>query len=258
MQILENLLTNAAKYTEDRGQVGLTLERDGDRALIRVTDNGLGIEPAMLHRIFDLFVQDARSVDRSQGGLGIGLALVRHLVEAHGGEIHAFSDGRGKGSQIVLRLRLLPQSAVPVPVERPADTENGSGRVLIVDDDVDAGESMEVLLGMYGYQVERAVDLNSALAAARRLRPHVIILDLALPGADGYEIARRLRALPEVDDNARYLSLSGFGQPHDFNRSREAGFAKHLVKPMDPAELDRLLKTLLKEDRDSAGAEHGE
>jgi two-component system CheB/CheR fusion protein len=121
----------------------------------------------------------------------------------------------------------------------------GVGRVMIVDDDVDAGESMEVLLDLFGYDVQRAVDLPSALEVARRLKPQVVVLDLALPGADGYEVARRLRALPELEDGVQFLALSGFGQPHDFRLSKEAGFAQHLVKPADPVVLDGILKTLL-------------
>jgi len=244
-QILENLLINAAKYTDEGGNIEMTVQRQGERVLIEVVDDGLGIEPEMLSRIFDLFVQDARSLDRSQGGLGIGLALVRHLVELHAGEIRASSGGRGRGSRISLNLPLLPAASIPAPAPAQPANESGKGRVLVVDDDVDAGESMVILLGMYGYKVERAVDLPSALDVARRLLPQVVILDLALPKADGFEIARQLRALPEMGSDVSYISLSGFGQPHDFQRSEQAGFAHHLVKPMNPSELNRLLKALL-------------
>ena len=248
-QIIENLLTNAAKFTDEGGHIELTVQRQGERVLVEVADEGLGIEPDMLSRIFDLFVQDARSVDRSQGGLGIGLALVRHLVELHGGEIRASSGGRGEGSRISLYLPLLPAASIPAPVPAIPSDEHGRGRVLVVDDDVDAGESMVILLGMYGYQVERAVDLPTAVQAARGLLPQVVILDLALPKADGFEIARRLRAMPELGDDVSYISLSGFGQPRDFQRSQQAGFAHHLVKPTSPSELNNLLKGLL-ENRD--------
>jgi len=207
----------------------------------------------MISRVFELFVQDARSLDRSQGGLGIGLALVRHLVELHGGDIHASSSGGGTGSRMTLHLPLLPKSSIPGSPQRNDDAAPGKGRVLVVDDDVDAGESMVILLGMYGYRVERAVDLPGTLDAARRLRPQVVIMDLALPKADGFEIADRLRALPELGSDVSYISLSGFGQPGDFQRSQEAGFVCHLVKPMNPAELNRLLKGLL-EDKDEQEA----
>lgn len=252
-QIIENLLTNAAKFTDEGGHVELTVQRQGERVLVEVADDGLGIEPEMISRIFDLFVQDARSVDRSQGGLGIGLALVRHLVELHGGEIRASSDGRGSGSRISIYLPLLPTASIPAPAPAQRPDERGGGRVLVVDDDVDAGESMVILLGMYGYQVERAVDLPSALQAARGLLPQVVILDLALPKADGFEIAQRLRALPELGAAVSYISLSGFGQPRDFQRSQQAGFAHHLVKPTSPSELNRLLRALLEGGHDPSG-----
>jgi two-component system CheB/CheR fusion protein len=251
-QVLENLLINAAKYTNDDGRVHLVLRHEKKRAVIEVSDNGMGMEPHMLKRVFDLFVQDARSIDRSQGGLGIGLALVRHLVDLHRGEITAFSDGLGRGSRIVLSLPMLGAAPRPVLPVEAQEREPGSGRIMIVDDDIDGGESLEVLLAMYGYEVKRAVDLDSALEVARLLQPQVVILDLALPGADGFEVARRLRLLPEMDGQVHYLSLSGFGQPHDFRNSLEAGFVSHLVKPMDPVKLDRIIKSLLKDAADLA------
>jgi two-component system CheB/CheR fusion protein len=247
MQILENLLTNAAKYTDEHGKISLVLEEDAGQAVIHVSDNGMGIEPNMLGRIFDLFVQDARSIDRSQGGLGIGLALVRHLVDLHRGTIRAASEGPGTGTTITVRLPLLAMSSLPARAAPECLPGPGAGRIMVVDDDVDAGESMEVLLNLFGYEVQRAVDLASALEVARRLKPQVVVLDLALPGADGFEVARRLRALPEMSHRVHYLALSGFGQPQDFRRSLEAGFTHHLVKPADPAALDEILKTLLKE-----------
>ena len=254
MQILENLLTNAAKYTDEGGSDRIAdPNAQGDQVVIEVVDNGLGIEPEML-------LADLRPVRAgcTRGRPVAGRAGHRTGAGAppgglHGGEIHASSSGGGTGSRMTVRLPLLPKSSIPAPVQMSNDKAPGKGRVLVVDDDVDAGESMVILLGMYGYQVERAVDLPGALDAARRLRPQVVIMDLALPKADGFEIADRLRAMPEMGSEVSYISLSGFGQPADFRRSQEAGFVRHLVKPMNPAELNRLLKALL-EDKDEQEA----
>jgi two-component system CheB/CheR fusion protein len=242
VQVFDNLLTNASKYSDERGWIGIGLERQGEQAVVRVRDNGLGISGDMRARIFDLFVQDERSIDRSQGGLGIGLALVRHLVELHGGTIEALSEGVGKGSEFVVRLRLLAQNALPEPPSARPPVRNAGGRVLIVEDDPDVGESMAVLLRVYGYQVERAVDLASARQLAREFHPQAVLMDLAMPGADGYEVARRLRAMDNADPDTVYMAVSGFCQAEDRRRSADAGFVEHLVKPVDPDELDELLK----------------
>jgi two-component system CheB/CheR fusion protein len=246
-QVFENLLTNAAKYTDDGGTLSLRLERDGEQALVHVLDNGLGIAPGMQARIFDLFVQDERSIDRSQGGLGIGLALVRHLVQMHHGEVHAHSEGIGKGCEFVVRLPLLLAAAAPAPVEHHVPTDGHGGRVLLVDDDADSADSTAMLLRMVGHEVETAGNLEDALQVARRWRPQVVLLDLALPHNDGYEVAQRLRALPEMSRDAAYIAISGFGQPEDFQRTRDAGFVKLMVKPVDPDELDRLIASLLRQ-----------
>jgi two-component system CheB/CheR fusion protein len=246
-QVFENLLINAAKYTDEGGEIRFDLSVvDGD-AVVRVRDNGIGIQPAMRSRIFDLFVQDERSVDRSQGGLGIGLALVRHLVELHGGLIEATSDGVGTGCEFVVRLPLLPESSAPMPLEQPAESRVATGRVMVIDDDAAGAESLVVLLRLYGYDAQRAENLESALNLARRFRPQVVLMDLAMPGADGYEVARRLRALREMDKNAAYIALTGFGQPEDFRRTAGAGFSHHLVKPVDPADLDKLLRKTVRQ-----------
>ena len=244
-QVFENLLTNAAKYTEDAGLISMTLEVAEPMVLIRVSDTGLGIPSEMQARIFELFIQDARSIDRSRGGLGIGLALVRHLVEMHHGAIEVHSEGAGKGSKFLIRLPLLPHAHVPrttIGLEQPS----GPGKVMIIDDDADAGESMAVLLELYGYDVERAFNLDSALRVAGTFRPQVVLMDIALPGADGYEVARRLRAMPEFESDTIFIGLTGFGLPEDHRRSEAAGFAHHLVKPVDPVELDAILKQALK------------
>jgi signal transduction histidine kinase/ActR/RegA family two-component response regulator len=245
VQVFENLLTNAAKYSDDNGAISIGLEVEGEMAVIRVRDSGLGISPDMLPRIFELFVQDARSIDRSQGGLGIGLALVRHLVKLHRGAVEAHSEGVGKGSEFVVRLPMLPESRAPNPAVR-ADPAGGKSRVMIVDDDPDAGESMAVILRLYGYDVERAVDLDSAMRIGRAFRPQVLVMDIAMPGADGYGIVKRLSATPEMGNETVYIGVSGFGQPEDFRRSHAAGFAHHFVKPVDPVELDAVLRRALK------------
>jgi two-component system CheB/CheR fusion protein len=198
----------------------------------------------MQSRIFELFVQDARAADRSEGGLGIGLALVRHLVELHRGAIEATSAGTDKGTEFVIRLPLLPNAPLPATQAMPA-SNGATGRVMIVDDDVEGGESMAVLLKLFGYDVERATDLRSALQVGQAFRPQAVLMDIAMPDADGYEVARRLSAMPEVGQMVTYIALSGFGHPNDFQRSEEAGFAHHLVKPVNPNELDRLLKQAL-------------
>jgi CheY-like chemotaxis protein len=241
VQVFENLFTNAAKYTDPGGELSVSMAVHAGEAVVRVRDNGLGISAAMRPRIFELFVQDERSVDRSQGGLGIGLALVRRLLEMHGGSIEAHSDGPGTGSEFVVRLQALPADAAPrKPLPRPVDA-GPKGKVLIVEDDPDVGESMAVLLRLYGYEVERAVELESALRLARELAPQAVLMDLSLPGNDGYEVARRLRAMAPPNDGTTYIAISGFGQPEDLQRSKQAGFADHLVKPVDPDELDALL-----------------
>lgn len=244
-QVFENLLTNAAKYTNEEGAIAVTVDAEARHAVVRVRDNGLGLSPAMQSQAFELFMQDERAVDRSQGGLGTGLALVRYLVELHGGQVQAYSDGLGHGSEFTVRLPLLP-SPLPNPAQ-PDDPAPGSvqGRVLVVDDDVDATESLGVLLRLYGYEVALAHDLDSALQAAQAFRPDVALLDVAMPGADGYEVAQRLRALPALGPALPCIAISGFGQPEDLRRSERAGFARHLIKPVDPAALNRIIRTLL-------------
>ena len=187
VQVFENLLTNAAKYTQESGAIAVSVVVEEQTAVVRVSDNGIGILPRMLPRIFDLFVQDARSLDRSQGGLGIGLALVHHLVKLHGGTVEARSAGADQGSEFVVRLPLLTDVTLANTASTLAPI-SGTGRVLIVDDDPEAGETMAVLLQLDGYSVARAVDLDSALIVGATFLPQVVLMDIALPGADGYEV----------------------------------------------------------------------
>jgi CheY-like chemotaxis protein/nitrogen-specific signal transduction histidine kinase len=243
-QVVGNLLLNAAKYTDQAGRIWLTGERFGGEAIIRVRDTGVGIDAELLPRIFDLFTQADRSLARSQGGLGIGLTVVKHLVQMHGGSVSAGSAGPGQGSEFVIRLPALP----PEPRgegTRPGDEEvrptGPSRRVLVVDDSGDTAESAAVLLRMLGHQVETARDGHSALQAARAFRPEVVLLDIGLPGMSGYDVARALRA--EAGDGALLLvAVTGYGQDEDRRRSAEAGFDGHLVKPVDPAAIQALLQ----------------
>jgi PAS domain S-box-containing protein len=245
VQVVGNLLHNAAKYTEPGGRIDLTAAREGDEAVVRVRDTGIGIRPDMLGRVFDLFVQSERATDRAQGGLGIGLTLVRKLVELHGGRVHASSEGPGTGSEFVVRLPALPASVTAKPRTNGAP---GAGavmrrRVLLVDDNVDAAESLALLLRLQGHDVRVAHDGPAALRAVAAERPEVVFLDIGMPGMDGYEVCRRLRQLRGVD-GVRVVALTGWGQDEDRRRSREAGFDLHLVKPVEPEALHEVLAGL--------------
>jgi PAS domain S-box-containing protein len=246
-QIIANLLNNAAKYTPEGGSVSVSAERDEGHALVCVEDSGVGIPPELLPRVFDMFAQVDRTLARSQGGLGIGLALVKRLVEMHDGTVTAQSDGHGRGCRFAVRLPLLEQgssvAAPAAPQAHPAPATDGAIRVLVVDDNVDSAESLAKLLGMLGYETGVAHDGHEAMRAAAAFRPRVALLDIGLPGLTGHEVARRIRAL---DGGHRVLlvALSGWGQEDDRKRSREAGFDHHFVKPVDIEVLTELLATL--------------
>ena len=208
---------------------------------MRVTDTGVGIPAELLPRVFDLFTQGDRSPERAEGGLGIGLALVRRLVEMHGGSVEAHSEGAGRGSELVVRLPLLdlPQeTSVNEGSELPQHA--GPRRVLVVDDNRDAAEIMTVLLEIWGHQVRIAYSGPDALGVAAEYRPDAALLDIGLPGMSGFEVARRLRELPGWD-GVMLVAVTGYGQDEDLRRSREAGFDHHLTKPVEPARLQSLL-----------------
>jgi signal transduction histidine kinase len=237
-QVVGNLLHNAAKFTEAGGRIALEAQVSRDGVQIAVTDNGMGIAADVLPHVFELFSQADRSLDRTQGGLGIGLSLVRGLVELHGGVVDAYSAGVGQGSRFVVRLpAMVLASGPPQPrAQPPAAGAKGPRRILVVEDNADAAESMLMLLQGLGHQVSMVNDGAQAVAAAKSFRPDVILLDIGLPGVDGYELVRQLRLVQETRD-ARMVAVTGYGQPRDRERSAAAGFDHHLVKPVDPAKL---------------------
>ena len=232
--ILVNLLTNAAKFTESEGTIWLSAGREGDEIVIKVRDNGIGIPSDNLPQMFELFVQGDRSLARSEGGLGIGLTLVRSLTELHGGSVSGASEGPGKGSEFIVRLPALPRSAeavLQVPENPPRETAHRA-RILIVDDNVDLVSGLVRLLELFGHDVRTAYDGPSAFETARMFTPEFVLLDLGLPGMDGYQVAARLRQ-EQGTQNAVIIAITGYGQEHDRIRSRQAGFDHHLVKPID-------------------------
>lgn len=242
-QALGNLLNNAAKYTDPGGRISLSVERQGREAVIRVRDTGVGIPGAMLPKIFDLFTQVDRSLEKSQGGLGIGLTLVRRMVELHGGNVEAKSAGQGLGSEFIIRLPLVtspsrgPTSDAPVRERAVAASRR---RILVVDDNADAAASLAMMLRMMGHETQTAHDGLAAVEAAADFRPEVILLDIGMPRMNGYDACRRMRELP-CGREIYIVALTGWGQDEDKRRSQEAGFNAHLVKPIDPTALERLL-----------------
>lgn len=235
-QVFGNLLHNAAKYTPDGGAVQLRVGVEDGRAVARVRDNGSGIPPEQLHAIFELFSQLPRSLARSDGGLGIGLTLAKRVVEAHGGEIEARSAGIDQGSEFVVRLRLAQPTLTLVQGQSAQRRPDGSRRLLVVDDNLDARETICALLEARGHEVIEAGDGREALELAAELSPEVGVLDIGLVGMDGYELAARLRELP-FGDGMKLIALTGYGQPADIKRALDAGFDEHVLKP---ARIDEL------------------
>jgi signal transduction histidine kinase/CheY-like chemotaxis protein len=239
-QVLVNLLSNAAKYTPDGGRIWLTVERGGGQVILRVRDTGLGIPAPMLPQIFDLYTQVAGTFDRAEGGLGIGLTLVRRLTEMHSGTVSAFSAGPGAGSEFVVRLPLLPEK----PRAAAAEDSDSAGRarapskrrILIVDDNRDSADCLAELLRLAGHDVRAAYDGRQALAAAAAHRPDLVLLDIGLPDMDGFAVARQLRSRSDLA-GVVLVALTGHGSDEVRRRSREAGFDHYLVKPVDPGAL---------------------
>lgn len=242
-QVFANLLTNAAKYTDRGGRIELTLSRQEQAATVAVRDNGIGIATETMPHLFDIFSQAQPALPRAQGGLGIGLSLVKGLVALHGGRVEAFSEGPGRGSEFVVTL---PTVAPPPPARaRRTDSETpvGGHRILIVDDNRDSTDSLAMLLRLTGNEVSTAYDGEQAIEAAAALRPEVILLDINMPKRDGYECCRCIRAQPWGRD-VFLIALTGWGQEEDRRRAEEAGFNHHMVKPVSPEELTALLASL--------------
>ena len=243
-QVIGNLLHNAAKFTQPGGTIGVRAELRPGGLAVTVSDNGLGMSPDVLPHVFELFAQGERSLDRSQGGLGIGLSLVKALVEMHDGEVQAQSEGVGRGSRFTVRLpaeRVSRSEVADAPAAVAADSR--PRRILVVEDNVDGADAMRMMLAEFGHEVVIANDGPAALAAAKRFAPEVILLDIGLPGMDGYELARVLRGMPEAR-SARLIAVTGYGQQRDRARSRDAGFDVHLVKPVDPAQLSEAINAV--------------
>jgi len=263
-QVLANLLNNAAKYTDEGGEIWLDARREGNQAVLRVRDTGAGIPATLLPRVFELFAQAERTLDRSQGGLGIGLTLVKLLVEMHGGSVEARSDGGpGEGAEFIVRLPSSEDAAAasfepfapePTPASQslarataapppPARRPPGALRILIVDDNVDAADSTAMLLGLDGYETHSVHSARAALEVASSISPDVVLLDIGLPEMDGYEVARRLRSLPQGAPSM-IVALTGYGQPADRERASLAGFDEFLVKPVKTSVLNGLLRSI--------------
>jgi signal transduction histidine kinase len=239
MQIVDNLLLNALRYTPKGGRIAVQTLRELDEAVLRVQDNGAGIAAELLPRIFDLFMQGPRTLDRAQGGLGIGLTLAHRLTLAHGGHITASSGGTGCGSVFTVRLPIAGPIATRVVSAGSAAADKVSPRrILIIEDDADGREALRLQLSQAGHDVYEAATGTDGLEVAARIKPEVVLLDIGLPGLDGYQVAERLRA---KDNSPRLIAITGYGQPEDRRRALDAGIEQHLVKPVDPAQLIRLL-----------------
>ncbi len=244
-QVFVNLLNNAAKYTPDRGRIEVEIRATDKSAAVHIRDNGIGIAPQLLPRMFDLFTQGDRPLDRAEGGLGVGLALVHRIISLHGGVVKAFSEGTGHGSELVVTLpQYFEEISMPVASDsQPTESQQRRRRLMVIDDNKDAAESMSMLFELWGHEVICVYDGRAALEAAAKYRPDAVFLDIGLPGMDGYEIAERLRELPESQRTV-LVAITGYGQEEDRRRSREAGIDHHLVKPVSPETLHKLLDSL--------------
>jgi CheY-like chemotaxis protein/anti-sigma regulatory factor (Ser/Thr protein kinase) len=246
-QVMSNLITNAAKYTPPGGRITVRATDERGDVVIRVRDTGIGIAADVLPKVFDLFVQERQDIDRSQGGLGLGLTIVRNLVERHGGAVSAHSDGAGTGSEFVVRL---PRADTPAalgatadlkPVSEPAIASSDTSlRILVVDHSIDGAEMLAAALSAKGHETQVAFDGPAALSLAATFRPAVVFVDIGLPVMDGYELAARLRELPELN-GVRLFALTGYGQQSDRQKARDAGFDHHFTKPIDLDAIDAVL-----------------
>jgi CheY-like chemotaxis protein len=246
-------LNNASKYTDPGGQIRLIVEPKGEEVEIHIIDTGVGIAPEMLPQVFDLFTQADRSLDRTQGGLGIGLTMVANLVKLHGGKVEARSEGRGRGSEFIVRLPVLSmeeveQNQTDMSVSDQdllnafLEARRDELKVLVIEDNRDASDSLRDMLEIFGYRVELAYNGLVGVEAARRFQPDIVLCDIGLPGMDGFEVARRIRKEPDLSAVV-LVALTGYGQEEDRRKTYEAGFDLHLVKPVDPEKLQNLLET---------------
>ena len=245
-QVVTNLLSNASKYSDDRGNIELAAAREGSRAVLRMRDRGIGIAPEFLPRVFDLFAQGDRSLTRAQAGLGVGLTLVRKLVEMHGGTVRANSDGLGEGSEFVVSLPLREEIARAVASEegfRPPEQAEHPLRVVVVDDNADAAESLAMVLSIAGHDVRTVTSATQAVDVARAHRPDVIFVDIRMPGLSGYQLAERLRQVSELRHTV-LIATTGFGQDEARQLGTQAGFAHYLVKPIDSQTVEQLLASV--------------
>jgi Signal transduction histidine kinase len=244
-QIVGNLLQNAAKFTDRGGrtQVSVAVDEVAGRAIIRIANTGAGIPPKLLPHLFQPFTQADETMDRSKGGLGLGLALVKGLVDLHGGDISAHSEGIGKGAEFIVRLPLDGETVTHTPT--PVDLSHRNRRVLIIEDQADGAQSLREALELCGHQVEVADNGPAGLTRARAFRPEVVLCDIGLPGMDGYAVARAFRADEALKD-VFLVALSGYARPDDLLRSAEAGFDQHLAKPPRLDKLEELLSSLRK------------
>jgi PAS domain S-box-containing protein len=247
-QIVTNLLDNAAKYTPPGGRIEVRVAPDGETLVLRVRDSGVGIAPGLLPHVFDLFMQGDRSLHRGEGGLGLGLTIVRKLVELHGGRVEARSGGAGQGSEFVVTLPTLTASEAELMPSAAALAPAGHARVLLVEDNVDAADSLTILLELLGHEVRVVYDGLAALDAVRAGLPDVVLLDIGLPGLDGYEVARRIRRLAGAE-RVVLIALTGYGRDEDRARTQAAGFDLHLVKPVDPEALQGVVARFAPESR---------
>jgi signal transduction histidine kinase len=257
-QVVSNLLNNAAKYTPAGGEIHLTIRREGGQADIDIADNGLGIDADMLPRVFDLFTQADRHLDRSQGGLGIGLALVSKLVEMHGGTSRAVSEGAGKGSTFTVSLPLMDEqgAAMGVPLQTARTRTAAPMKVLIVDDNVDSAQTSLWMLDLMGHKAMLAHEGVTALEMARDLNPDVVLLDIGMPGMDGYEVCRQLRQMPEMK-NKTVIAQTGWGQESDRQKAFAAGFDHHITKPVSLDLLTQLLSDIRRTATKAGEPQHG-
>ncbi len=241
-QVVGNLLDNALKYTPPGGRIDIAVTREKDEAVLRVRDSGVGIPPKVLPGVFELFVQGAQSLDRSQGGLGMGLTLAKRLVELHGGRIAVASEGQDRGSEFTVRLPLL-RVAPEVVRSGTAPSEGPPRRILVIEDHADARDSLCLWLRLWGHEVEEADNGVGGLERLLTTRPEVAFVDIGLPGRDGYDLARSVREAPG-GGGICLIALTGYGQAEDRRRAEEAGFDRHLVKPIDEQQLRSVLASL--------------